>query len=288
MKFFIPVFTLLVLLGCSSTPRRPAENLSQRNIAYSQLNMANQAANQGRYDDAFIFLSEARRIALSTDDPVLRLETSMTRANILFSMGNAEDAFREWAAASAEGITSGQNELAALARVFSIRASLTLLGNNDTINSNMVQDYRAALEREIPSFGRNSHSLAQLNLTIGLAEKLLGNWTEAENAVRRGLTILERGNFLEDTAYAWFLIGSIRSQAGNYESALEALDRSIGFDRRAENSFGLASSWQAVGDVQSRAGRPAESRAAWYRAAEIFRAIGLDHRAEILEVRINE
>jgi hypothetical protein len=57
----------------------------------------------------------------------------------------------------------------------------------------------------------------------------------------------------------------------------------INFDRRAENGFGLASSWQAMGDVYQKAGRTQESLDAWSRAAEIYRALGLDNKAESLE-----
>jgi hypothetical protein len=57
----------------------------------------------------------------------------------------------------------------------------------------------------------------------------------------------------------------------------------ISFDRRAENGFGLASSWQAMGEVYQKAGRDEESSSARSRAAEIFRAIGLDDKAEQLE-----
>ena len=290
MKIFLPLcFILLVLFSsCSSTPRRPAENLEQRNNAANLLNNANRAANQGRYDEAFIFLNEARRIALSTDDPALRIETSMSRANILFSMGHNDEAFREWEHAALEAELSGEDEMAALSRVYSIRASLTLLGNSDPVNLNEAQNHRNTLLTLNPAFRRNTHSQAALFVSLALAEKLLGNWTGAEEYARNALVIHERGNFLENAAYDWFLIASIRSLSGNYNTALEALQRSIEFDRRAENSFGLASSWQAMGDVYNKAGRRSEANAACQRAAEIFRAISLLERAERLEERINE
>ena len=229
-----------------------------------------------------------------TDDPALRIETSMSRAGILFSMGRTEEAFLEWEAAGEEARAFNQNELAALCRVYFIRARLTILDNEGSSLvdvyreslENLVIGYKSTLERDANIFARNSHSIAAHYVTMGLAEKILGNWSTAENYAAMALSIHERGNFLEDAAYDWFLIGSIRSGAGNYEGALEALNRAIEFDRRAENSFGLASSWQAVGDVESRLGRIPQSNAAWIRAAEIFRAMGLLDRAQRLELRI--
>ena len=111
----------------------------------------------------------------------------------------------------------------------------------------------------------------------------MGRSVEAENAVKKALDIHVKNLRLEDAAYDWFLIASIRSVAGDYDGALEALGTAISFDRRAENGFGLASSWQAIGDVNDKAGKTEDARAAWQRAAEIYRAIGLPSHAEKLE-----
>ena len=285
---FFPVMLFLVLIfsACSSAPRRPAENFAVRSIAANQLNMANQAANQGLYEDAMIFLLEARRLALSADDPKLRIETSMSRASILFSMGLTDEAFQEWEDAAAEGDSSGERELAALSRIYSIRAVLTLYENNSPGVRPDLEDLKTRINQEMAVLSRNSHPIAAAYITLGLAEKQQERWADAESAVTLALAIYERGHFLEDAAYAWFLIASIRSLAGNYDTSLEALRRSIEMDRRAENSFGLASSWQAMGEVQGKAGRPEESRAALLRAAGIYRAIGHDEKAEELEAQL--
>jgi tetratricopeptide (TPR) repeat protein len=132
-----------------------------------------------------------------------------------------------------------------------------------------------------------SDSLAQAMgyLVTGMAEKELHRYTEAERAVRRALHIHERYLYLEEAAYNWFFIASIYSVSGRFDDALAALRTSIEFDRRAENGFGIASSWQAMGEVFHRAGNPAESHHAFTRAADIFRAIGLEEEAARAEQR---
>jgi tetratricopeptide (TPR) repeat protein len=130
---------------------------------------------------------------------------------------------------------------------------------------------------------QDDNSTAVGNITLGLAEKQMGRWVEAENAVKKALSFHEGALFLEEAAYGWYLIASIRSMAGNYDASLEALETAIRFDRRAENGFGLASSWQAMGDVLSKAGRSGEAPAAWRRAAEIYRAIGFNDLAKTVE-----
>ena len=275
---FLAVLLLGILPGCSSAPKKPTEISSGRTVAANQLNLANQAANQGRYEEALLILTEARRVALSTDDPELRIKTTMSRGNILFSLGRHEEAFLEWGRASAEGDASGQKILASLARIYSIRGELVLLavanGANDPDAA--AEELKARVNHEMALVRSDPLSLAAGYVTLGLAEKQLGRWAQAESAMKSSLSIHEKSISLEDAAYDWFLIASVRSVAGNYESSLEALGAAIGFDRRAENGFGLASSWQAMGEVYEKMGQAEDARIAYSRAADIFRAIGLE------------
>jgi tetratricopeptide (TPR) repeat protein len=276
---FLFIF-LAFFSGCSSAPKKATEIFTDRNTAIKQLELANLTANRGRYEDALVILEGARKLALSTDDPSLRLNTSISRGNFLFALDRREEAFAEWKSASDEGDASGQPVLAALARIYLIRASVLLDTEEGAANVGELKDQ---LSREMAAVRSDANATAVGNITLGLAEKQIGRWEEAESAVRKALSYHEKELFLEETAYDWFLIASIRSMAGNYDASLEALDMAIGFDRRAENGFGLASDWQAVGDVLLKAGRNAESAAAWRRAAEIYRAIGLNSLAEKLE-----
>ena len=278
-KIFI-FFLLIGFFGCSSAPKKPTEIYTDRNIAAGQLNMANQSATRGRYEDALFLLGQARRLAVSADDPQLRIKTSIAKGNILFSMGRQTEALSELESAAAEGDDSGENILASLARIYIIRANLRLLEESGKNNS-AVKELTDKLNREMSAVKSDSLSNAAGYVTLGMAEKLQGRWVEAESAVKKALDIHEKGRYLEDAAYDWFIIASIRSMAGNYNSSLEALKQSIHFDRRAENGFGLATSWQATGDVYKKAGKDKESRTAYRRAAEIFSAINENEKADL-------
>ena len=279
--YSIFLFSLFFFLffNCSSAPKKPAEIFTDRNMAVNQLNLANHTAGRGYYEDALLILEEARRLALGTDDPSLRIKTSMSRGSICFSLGREDEAFEAWEAASKEGDLSGEPILAALSRIYSIRAKLVLLGNRtDAQNTGAaVEGLKTQLSREMAAVKSDLPATAAGHVTMGLAEKEIGHWAEAESAVKKALAIHEKGLFLEDAAYDWFLIASIRSMAGNYESSLDALRTAIRFDRRAENGFGIASCWQAMGDVLQKAGRNEESRTAWRRAMDIYRALGISN-----------
>ena len=281
------IFCVLLIVGCSSAPKPPTEIFTDRNTATNHLNLAYQTANHGRYEDALFILEEARRLALSTDDPALRIKTSLSRGNFVFALGRHSEAFLEWENAEAEADASGERALAALARIYTIRGRVVLLAAETGETGAVVEELKDRLSQEMALVRSDPFSTAVGNITLGLAEKQLGRWAEAESAVRRALAFHEKELVLEDAAYDWFVIGSIRSMAGNYDASLEALRTAISFDRRAENGFGLASSWQAMGDVLQKAGRTEESRAAWRRAADIYRAINLPEQAEELETRLD-
>jgi tetratricopeptide (TPR) repeat protein len=286
VRIIFAFFSLAVFSGCSSAPKKATEIFTERNTAIKQLDLANHTASRGHYQDALVILEEARKLALSTDDPPLRIKTSMSRGNFLFALGRSAEAFAEWESAADEGDASGERILAALSRIYSIRASIVLLDNEAADaggSSSSIEELMTRLNQEMTTARSDANATAVGNVTLALAEKQMGRWAEAESAVRRALSFHEKELFLEEAAYDWFLIASIRSMAGNYDASLEALRTAIRFDRRAENGFGLASSWQAMGDVLSKAGRNEESPAAWRRAAEIYRAIGLNDLAENLE-----
>jgi len=284
LLFFSITTVISVFSGCSSAPKKATEVFTDRNTAIKQLNLANSTANRGHYEEALSILEEARKLAVGADDPPLRLKTSMSRGNFLFALGRNAEAFAEWESAADEGDSSGEPVLAALARIYSIRAKIVLLDTEPSAEN--AQDLIEQLNREMTAVRSDNNAAAIGNVTLGLAEKQRGRWVDAENAVKKALSYHESEILLEDAAYDWFLIASIRSLAGNYDLSLNALSTAISFDRRAENGFGLASSWQATGDVLSKAGRGGEAAPAWRRAAEIYRAIGLNNMAEKVEALI--
>ena len=293
-SFFLFLFYLLLftfyLFSCSSAPKKATEIYTIRNTASSQLILANETASHGRYEDALVTVEGARQLAVSADDPPLRIKTSISRGNILFSLGRGHQALEELESAAVEADAAGEKSLAAQARISIIRVSvmqLTAENTAENVTDNAatakIEEYKDSLTGEMAAVRSDQFATADGYVTLGMVEKGLGNWAEAESALRRALDVHVKNLSLEAAAYDWFIIASIRSMAGNYDSALEALRTAIGYDRRAENGFGLASSWQAMGEVLEKAGRTEESRDAWHRAAEIYRAISMKDLAEKLE-----
>ena len=289
----IALYSFVGFSACFSAPKQTAETFADRNSALNMLNLANQAANRGNFKVALDFLEGAWRLAASADDSSLRIRVMTSRGNVYFFQSEYDKAFSEWEKASSEGDNpdSGKPELAALARIYSIRAKVLLLANENSGVSETAEELKGQLSKEMSIVRSDDFSTAAGRITMGLAERQLGRWNEAENEINQALGFYQRNDNLEDVAYCWFIIASIRSMAGNndasrYEASIEALKTAISYDRRVENGYGLAASWRAMGDVYEKAGRQQDSQAAWRRAAEIYRAIGLTEQAEKLESQL--
>jgi tetratricopeptide (TPR) repeat protein len=280
------LFGGLVVLGwggCSSAPKRPAAVFVIRNMAETQLELANIAADQGRYNQALAALEEARRLAISVDDPGLLIRSGLSQGNALFSLGRAAEAAGVWEAALAEALRAGEGELAALTRIHIARSRLL----SDSAGPGTAAEVKAQVTGEIGVIKTDKLAIALGWIVIGLAEKEERRWADAETAVKKALEIHEKDNYLGQAAYDWFLIASIRSGSGQYAAAVEALEKAIGFDRRAENSYALGMDWRAVGDVQKKAARAPEAAAAYGRSLEIFRSLGFEAEAATVESRLN-
>jgi tetratricopeptide (TPR) repeat protein len=275
---FFAMFCLAA--ACSSAPKRPPEVFLQRTAGERQLELANREADRGNFQTALDLLEEARRIAVSIDDPSLRIRTGLSRGNILFSLGRREEAAAAWDASLAEAESQNNRELAAICRIYRARGQLLAAAadaasGTGTAAAQAAAEVKAELNRELGFIKTDQLSLALGWTVMGLAEKESRSFTEAEAAVKKALAIHEKDNYLEQAAYDWYLIASIRSVAGKYDGAQTALEEAITLDRRAENSWGLATDWRALAEVYRKAGKTVESAAAAEHSAEIFKSLGI-------------
>ena len=274
---------IIALAACSSAPKNQGEIYDLRNRAESRLEQGNKLADQGSLEAALVFLEEAFQFAVMSDDPSLRVRTNLSRSNVLFSLGRRDEAVSGWDKALDEAVQMGNRELIAICRIHSNRGKL--LSSAGTTEAQSIRD---EVSRDLAQIKSDQLYVAFAWMVVGLAEKELGHFAQAETAMRRSLNIHEKERNFELAAYDWFLIASFRSLSGNYTGAQQALEMAIDYDRRVENSWGLANDWRALGDVYKKAGNREASRSAYIRAAEIFRAAGFEEVAEETLSRIGD
>jgi tetratricopeptide (TPR) repeat protein len=289
----------IVLVSCSSPPKNPEDIYDFRMQAEMYLDSGNRQADRGNPEQALILIDEAMRLAVAADDSGLRIRVGLSRGNVLFSQGYREEASQAWnkalgeaermgtsaldAKASKDALASG--ELVAVCRVHIARGRLlSSIGQVDS--KTVAQSVRDEVSRDLGQIKSDRLYAAFASTVIGLAERELGRYTAAETAVKRSLDIHEKDRYFELAGYDWFLIASCRSLSGDYKGAQQALESAMGLDRRVENTWGLASDWRALGDVHKKAGDREAARAAYQRAAEIFRVLDNEAAAEATLSRI--
>ncbi|GHV84566.1 hypothetical protein AGMMS50230_01740 [Spirochaetia bacterium] len=274
---FLPVF----FVSCSTAPKRPAEIYTIQSMTDTLIGQANKEADQGNYTEALSLLTEAWRLAVMTDRPSLRIRVNMGRANALHALGRTPEAEKIWRDAEVEAAFAGEPVLVSANRVYRTRSMLLSGRINPEEALSLVLEEQEKLQPD--------KLLSAMGWTArGLAEKDLGRYAEAETSIMNALAIHDKENYLEQAAYDWYLIASIRSVAGNYTSAIEALNQAVRFDRRAENSFGLAMDWTAAGDVYHKMEDEDSAVLSWRRAADILRAMDKPNQAREVESRVKQ
>jgi tetratricopeptide (TPR) repeat protein len=266
---YIFLLALLIISACSSQPKRSGDMYDLRKQAEMKLDLGNKQADRGNLDVALVLLDNAVQLAIASDDSSLRIRTRLSHSNVLFSLGRREEAAAGWNEALTEAERTGNAEWAAMCRVYIGRGKL--LSPDGKTAAESVRD---EVQQALGLIKSDRFSTAFAWTVLGLAEKELGRYADAEAAVRRALEIHEKDFFFELAAYDWYMVASFRSLSGDYRGAMQALENAITFDRRTENSWGLASDWRALGDVCRKMGDSDGSRIAYLRAAEIFRALG--------------
>lgn len=280
-----------LLTGCSSAPDRPAEIFTNRDAARDQMEMARQAIMNREPAVARQFLAEAWRLAVQTDDADTRIRVLLATGNAWYSEGALEEAVRHWQEAKTEADRGGMTLLSAAAVVHIARGTLAE-GHPQQDMPRTEREKRAAEVREQVRAAQKNLQKDRLytafsRRVLALAEKELGNTDAAVKSINESIKIHEAGQYLEDTAYDWYIAASIYSKAERYPEALNALEQALRYDRRAENAAGLGRDWMAVGTVHEKSGDPDGARSARIRARDIFRAAFLTVQADEAEKLIS-
>ena len=280
---FLPVIiaALFMAVSCSTKPKNPGDVTNIRVLTEKELASANREAGRGNFEIAFALITGCKNRAIMVDDVSLMIRCGLSLGNVLFSLGQSDEAFTQLEQAVALAQKFGNSELLSVSRIFLARGRLI----SGRASAQSVLD---EVNREAGNIKKDRLYIAFSWQVRGLAMRDLSSFSDAEAAVRRSLDIHVKDKYLENAAYDWYIIASIRSLAGNSSGALQALESSIDLDRRVENTWGLAANWRAVGDVHNKAGNKSEAIEAWQRSRAIFDAMGSAYEVEEIDKRIGK
>ncbi|MDR2597569.1 MAG: tetratricopeptide repeat protein [Treponema sp.] len=281
--FAVTAFVLVmpIIFSCSSQPKNQGDINQYRVQAEMLLESGNRETGKGNYDNALILIDEGKRLATLADDPSLIIRTSLSRANVIYSLGKTDEAFAEWRQAVAEAEKFGDIELISAAKIYLARGELISKRNS-------AQSVLDIVSGEQSNIRTNQLYIAVSWQVRGLALRSLGKFKDAEEAFTQSAAIHEKNLFFENASYDWYSIASSRSLSGDFNGAVQALEKSIEIDRRIENSWGLAASWRAMGDVYRKMGNEQKALEAYNRSISIYKAMGNSYEVSQTELKIKE
>ncbi|MDR2481980.1 MAG: hypothetical protein LBD07_06835 [Spirochaetaceae bacterium] len=274
------IFTTAIILftyaSCSSAPSRPAEIVSVRSTAFTQIELANKKTSMGNYIQALEHLKEARRVAVACDDPNLLILTDIAQSDVSFYLGNPDEARQKMQNALNTAKEENYIELAALCEIYLARFGLLSNPHDKAV----AEDARRDINKNIAALKKEKLNAAFGWTVAALAEKELENFPGAETALKKALAVHLSLNYLEAAAYDWYLMASVFSISGNYTKAAAAIKDAILLDRRAENSHGLGMDYLALGNIYHKAGNEQAAKDAYQRSELVFKAARLDDEAK--------
>ena len=278
--FLIVLFSLF-FVSCSTTSKKPGDIDIMRTMAETMLEQGTRESGLGNFEKALLLLTEAKRSSILCDDLSLIVRTCMARGNVLYSLGKTKEAFEEWERAIENAVRLKDPELLSVSKIYLLKGNLI----TEKKQPKAVLD---EVIRESSNIKKNKLYIAFSWQVIGLAHRALGAYKDAEAAFMKSLDIHAKDDYLDNAAYDWYTIASIRSLSGNAPGAINALESSIVYDRRIENSWGIAASYRAMGDVYKKMEKQAEAKEAYGRAKAIYTAIGNENEIAQIDKRLLE
>ena len=161
------------ILSCSSAPKKPDEIFTMRNAAQGHLELVNISVSKNDYSSAHTYIAEAWRLAVSCDDPNLRIRVLLCRGNALFNEGELDKARADWELSLYESTLENNTAMTAASKVHLGRISLA---------EGKAAEAKDVATQAISALKTEPLFTAQAWRLIGLAEKEMGNSKEAENA----------------------------------------------------------------------------------------------------------
>ncbi|MCL1958164.1 MAG: tetratricopeptide repeat protein [Spirochaetes bacterium] len=268
-----------VIFSCSSQPEKQGDINQLRVQADMLLESGNRETGKGNYNNALILINESKRLATLADDPSLIIRSSLSRANVIYSLGRVDEAFAEWEQAVSEAQQFGNDELLSAAKLYRARGEL-ISGKKS------AQSVLDIVNSEQANIKINQLYIAVSLQVKGLALRSLGKYKDAEDAFLQSAEIHEKNLYFENASYDWYSIASSRSLSGDFNGSIQALEKSIEIDRRIENSWGLAASWRSMGDVYRKIGNEQKALEAYNRSISIYRAMGNNYEISQTEARM--
>ena len=283
MKQLTFLFSVLLLISCSSAPKRAMQVSDVSAKADERYETANSELASGQFEKAYTHLTQAYNYAVSVDASALLCKICLSGVvykidvDVLGEVKNAPE--KSILNFSAEQIlknalgfaqrSSAPEVLSSIQKIYEIKLALAK-------NEKDYDNYLSVLNSVEKSIPGEIYYLGYVYRTKGDLFVLKKNFDDAEENYLKAAKLHTKNRYLMEIGLDWYSVARCRSLAGQKEEALEAVKMALKYDRDAENTPAIALDYMAAarillkGEVTEDDRRDAVFFALW--AAEIYEA----------------
>lgn len=260
------VLTALALGACSSAPPKSETSTNVKQQAAQAAISGESYFQQGRYDLALQFFTQALDDNASVDevDGVIRSRISIAR--VYLAQGDTD--------AARDMLTRAREQARGVRPPLFVDASISL-GEL----SLRMDDPKEALQilQEALEAGGTLMTPVQSGVLyhdMGAAWKNSGDTAKALEWLSRALQGNLAHKLFEQAAADYYMIASVHSKKGDVAAALRNAEAALGLDKQVENSVGIASDLYALGLIESKSGDTAAAYDYFQRAYGVYSSLG--------------
>ncbi len=267
--FLIILASIIFLSGCSTTAKlQPGERVEKKNRAAEYASFGSRYYDEAQYNQAldFFFLALKQNILVDNDKGIIESYNSIGKTYL--------------AAGKIDSAEKYYNKAMEIAVVFDDPHLLIRCKNNAGEIFLARKEFASALSLFNEAYTsvkdpEKSEDAAVLLHNIGVAQKRLGNYSEAETSLLKALKINENKNKIKEAALDTYILASLFSKESLYPEALKYINKALDLDKLIENSFGIAQDLYAKGIIQQKTGALEEAYYTFKRDALIFESLAL-------------
>ncbi|WP_296323583.1 hypothetical protein [Treponema sp. UBA3813] len=271
--FFYLILSCLFFLSCSSAPKRAMLVTDNSQVAYSQLEDANNSIVSGKYSRAYNLLASAYSLALSVDNTDLLCK--VTLSGIVFKIlcpdiseiipaaerqtSVNEDVFllksKDEILAESKKLANRSSNPAFFSKLCSIYETRIFLENElaasdtNSISSDSCRSYLSVLESVRPLLKKEPYYHAYLYRTEGDVCMAAGMYDAAQKNFAEAARIHTNDRYLVEIGLDWYCLARAYSLGGKKSDAISAIQSALKYDKDAENTSGIASDYIAYSKI---------------------------------------
>jgi tetratricopeptide (TPR) repeat protein len=238
---------VVLVVSCSSTPKRSKDVVARKNEAGEYAKLAEGFFSAGQYVSALQYYGEALDGNLSVDNVEGTIIARGSLGRVYLTMGRLDDAGREFGDALEDARAYGKSSLLALC--------MSNLGEL-RFAQGRVDEADGLFTAAEPLAVEDNATAAVISHNRGIVAKARGDLDSAEALILKAAAANEKAARWTEFGSNNYVLASIANARGNLPGAIVLAERALAADKAAENIPGIGADLQALARLRRRNSEP--------------------------------